>query len=251
MRSSASSWSRRWMSTEPQKTRSNVPELLGRRVVDAAVDALDLRAADLLGQPEAVAARAVRELATAAAAAASRGRARRRGPARPPRGAAALHLERPEAVPGADVQDAHAVHPLGQPVVVYVWPQVEPAVGDLVAEVHDVVPALVAHALEKGAVGWHGAQPSGDACVRGAVAAPAGSPPPARRARGASGREQRVVAQPVARDVRQQVADRQLVVQVLVVGLGLQEVDDDQLRAPLHLGQERERSGTCSMTSNA
>jgi hypothetical protein len=62
-------------------------------------------------------------------------------------GAAALHLERPEAVPGADVEHAHAVHPLGQAVARDVRAQVEPAVGyKAVAQVDRVVPAELAHA---------------------------------------------------------------------------------------------------------
>src|SRR2546423_1519884 len=86
-------------------------------------------------------------------------------PGRAPEGhrlarAAALELERPEAVPGADLQYAHAVQALRDPVVTNVGAQVEPAVGDLtVAELQHVVPALVAGALEERAVSRHGAAP--------------------------------------------------------------------------------------------
>ncbi len=57
-------------------------------------------------------------------------------------GAATLHLEGPEAVPGAHVQRAKAVHALGQAVAVHVAAQVEPALGDQAGgQLHRVVPA--------------------------------------------------------------------------------------------------------------
>ena len=103
-----------------------LPELLRRRVVDAHHDALHARTERLVGDREAVAAGALGEGLGPA-------------PRRPVElalvvevegdhiGAAALHLECPEPVPGADVERAHPVHALGQPVARDVGAQVEPA----------------------------------------------------------------------------------------------------------------------------
>lgn len=88
--------------------------VLGRGVVDRELDALDARAEDLGGEAEAVSAADVARGLVAP-------------PSRPVEvalvvevqcgdlGPAALHLERPEAVPGADLERAQAGHVVGSP----------------------------------------------------------------------------------------------------------------------------------------
>ena len=105
-----------------------MPELLGRRVVDRDDAPLDVRAERLLRDREVRAARLVRE--------------GRRAPARrvveqplvvqvdaDDLAPTPLHLERPEAVPGADVEAAHARERLRQPVARDERAQVEHPLG--------------------------------------------------------------------------------------------------------------------------
>src|SRR5437899_564527 len=65
-------------------------------------------------------------------------------------GAAALHLERPEALEGADVQRPHAAHVRRQPVAIHVGAQVEHPRGDEArGELLRVVPGDVVESLPK------------------------------------------------------------------------------------------------------
>ena len=125
------------------------PQLLRGRVIDAHVDPLDARAADLLREPEAVAAHLRRPLLRAAA----------RRPVQVALAvevegddlrAAILHLEGPEPVPGADLQGAHPAHVVREPVVANERAQVEPARRHLaVAELDRVIPGALARLFEQ------------------------------------------------------------------------------------------------------
>ncbi len=126
-------------------------DLVGIEVVHAALEPFDLRSQDVVREPETLTGRPVEtELA----------RVRNHAPRNvdvAPRcnvgrhhfGAAPLELERPEPVEGRDVEDAHALHRLGQPVVRELRAMVDETGYDhAVTEIDGVVPVVVADAFE-------------------------------------------------------------------------------------------------------
>ncbi len=113
IRSSARTGSRRWSRRAPQKARSTSPPIAsGLEVVDVAGDALGAGAERVGGGPEAAAELHPPLLARCLEPGPVSGRPLvRRDPLgvdRDDLGAAPLHLERPEAVEGADVERAQA-----------------------------------------------------------------------------------------------------------------------------------------------